>query len=90
MIAVTKCGTACDVVDDGAKRDGMFSEAMKARLKSRMETQGQDASSLGGFKSEGQYSVKSRVPIWAGPYLSPPSYAVSFSWAVVIAPPPKG
>ncbi|MBC7700883.1 hypothetical protein [Aquabacterium sp.] len=41
---------AIDSLDDGAKRDGMFSEAMKTRLKKRMEAQGQDASSL--FKED--------------------------------------
>ena len=41
---------AIDSLDDGAKRDGMFSEAMKTRLKNRMEAQGQDSSNL--FKED--------------------------------------
>lgn len=32
--------------DESVKRDGLFSEAMKARLKRRMEAEGQDAGSL--------------------------------------------
>ena len=37
---------ADSLLDDSARRDGMFSEAMKARLKRRMEAEGQDTGSL--------------------------------------------
>ena len=52
---------ADSLLDEGTRRDGLFSEVMKQRLRSRLEAEGQDASSLSKDDGSGASAIQNAL-----------------------------